>query len=114
MRGEYDAADQGTPRVSRDVPANPSAALPDGLPNGTGSASRSWLVSDDKNPLTPRVTVNRFWAHALRNRGLVKTIEDFGSQGEWPVPTPTSSTGFRSTFVESGWDVKRLLKAIVT
>jgi hypothetical protein len=108
MRGEYDKALKERP-VQPDVPAA-LGGLADGVPrNRLGLAQ--WLVSAD-NPLTARVTVNRFWAQ-LFGTGIVKTIEDFGSQGEYPTH-PDLLDWLAVGFVESGWDVKRLMKAIVT
>ena len=104
-RGAYDApgeaVDPGTP-VS--LPA-PRAEWPR---NRLGLAR--WLV-DRSNPLTARVTVNRLW-QMLFGAGLVKTAEDFGTQGERPSH-PELLDWLAVEFVESGWDVKAILKTMV-
>ncbi len=105
MRGEYDNPGElvtaGTPRA---LPA-----MADEMPrNRLGLAQ--WLV-DPQHPLTARVTVNRFWQQ-LFGIGIVKTTEDFGAQGEWPSH-PELLDWLAVEFVESGWDVKALIKTIV-
>lgn len=105
-RGMYDAPrdrlEANTPAVLPPMPAS--------LPrNRLGLAQ--WLVSEE-NPLTSRVTVNRLWQEIF-GTGLVKTAEDFGSQGEPPVNQELLDW-LAVEFRESGWDVKRLLRLLVT
>ncbi len=105
-RGLYD---QPNKKVSPGLPQ----ALPP-LPEGT-AANRlglaRWLV-DPSQPLTARVTVNRFWQMYFGS-GLVKTSENFGSQGE-PPSHPELLDWLASEFVRRGWDVRALQRLIVT
>lgn len=71
----------------------------------------NWLVAAD-NPLTARVVVNRLCKMYLGN-GISKSVDDLGSQGESPTD-PELLDWLASEFVRSGWDVKHVLRLIVT
>jgi len=126
IRGEYDK------KGVKVLPGVPSAlpALPKDAPNNRLGFAK-WLVARD-NPLTARVAVNRHW-QMLFGAGIVRTVEDFGAQGDWPshpelldwlaveFMDPFSRpplTGANDALAKgerpNGWDTKRLLKLIVT
>jgi hypothetical protein len=67
---------------------------------------------DPKNPLTARVAVNRYWQDCF-GVGIVKTAEDFGSQGEQPSH-PQLLDWMATEFIANGWDVKAMMRLIVT
>ncbi|HAA50282.1 MAG TPA: hypothetical protein DCE43_11220 [Planctomycetaceae bacterium] len=71
----------------------------------------NWII-DPANPLTARVAANRFWSH-LFGRGLVLTEEDFGTQGN-PPSHPLLLDWLATEFIRSGWNVKGLLRTIVS
>ena len=105
VRGEYDA--HGAP-VTSNVPEF-LPALPAGAPANRLSLAK-WLTSEEQ-PLTARVTVNRFW-QKLFGEGLVRTPEDFGNQGTLPTH-PQLLDWLAADFREHNWDVKRLLKQMI-
>jgi len=104
-RGQYTEKREA---VSSSVPQW-IAPLPEGVPNNRLGLA-SWLVNPD-NPLTARVTVNRFWLQHF-GTGLVKTAEDFGIQGEQPSH-PELLDWLALQFVQSGWDMKQFHKLIM-
>ena len=106
VKGAYDKyadkVDYGTPAVLPPLPAD--------APKNRLALAR-WLVSPG-HPLTARVTVNRYW-QMFFGRGLVKTTEDFGVQGE-KATHPELFDWLARDFVDGGWDVKRMMRLIVT
>ncbi len=107
-RGAYDAPRTEANRVERGVPAS----LPTLASNGSNDrlALARWATRPD-HPLTSRVAVNRLW-QMLFGTGLVETSENFGMQGGRPSH-PELLDFLARRFVDSGWDVKRMLKAVV-
>jgi Protein of unknown function (DUF1553)/Protein of unknown function (DUF1549)/Planctomycete cytochrome C len=106
-RGNFlDLGESVSPNVPTILPA---------LPNTTAQPSRldfaKWLV-DPCNPLTARVTVNRYWQKFF-GRGLVETENDFGAQGASPSH-PELLDWLAIEFVRSGWDVKHMHRLIVS
>lgn len=105
-RGDYrNKTERVFPQVPAALPPLPKGVKPDRL------ALANWLVTPD-HPLTARVAVNRFWQMYF-GLGIVKTVEDFGSQGEAPVH-PELLDWLATEFVRSGWDVKAMQRLLVT
>ncbi len=107
-RGRYEMPDKN----QKVEPAAPGCLtpMPPGVPKNRLGLGR-WLV-DPANPLTARVTVNRYWQQYFGN-GLVKTAENFGVQGELPSH-PELLDWLATQFIRDGWDIKRLQKLIVS
>jgi hypothetical protein len=106
VRGDYRNFGK---EVQPGVPAILGSLSTDTPPNRLALAR--WLV-DPNHPLTARVAVNRFWQMVF-GTGLVKTTEDFGVRGERPSH-PELLNWLACEFIESGWDVKHLMRLIVT
>jgi hypothetical protein len=106
LRGQYDKhGDPVSPGVPAVLPPMPQSDVTNRL------SFAKWLV-DAKNPLTARVTVNRFWQQFF-GTGLVKTSEDFGTRSEWPSH-PELLDWLATEFLRTGWDVKSFVRMIVS
>ena len=105
LRGSHLALDE---EVGPAVPAA-WAPLPQDAPPNRLTLAR-WLVADE-NPLTARVVANRYW-ESLFGIGLVRTVEEFGSQGEMPTH-PELLDYLATELVQQKWDVKKFLKLLV-
>jgi hypothetical protein len=104
LRGNYkvtgEKVDPGVPSVFGETPTPVHDRL----------TLANWLVSKD-NPLTARVQVNRMWEY-LFGVGIVRTSEEFGSQGDLPTH-PELLDYLAMDFMENGWDQKRLIRTLV-
>ena len=99
-RGQYDKPGE---RVHPNTPGI-LPAMPKDVPKNRLGFAR-WLV-DKRNPLTARILVNRYW-QMLFGTGLVKTVEDFGVQGEWPTH-PQLLDWLATEFMRTNWNIKKL------
>ncbi len=106
IRGVWDAKGDV---VGTGVPAVLGSLPPDAPANRLGLAH--WLVNRD-NPLTARVTTNHIW-RLVMGKGLVRTAEDFGIQGELPTH-PQLLDWLSADFMENNWDLKALIRKIVS
>lgn len=89
-----------------------SIAKPEIPPTQSGRVELAKWLTDPENPLIARVIVNRIWAQ-LTGSGLVRTLDDFGSQGERPTHPQLLDT-LAVEFIRDGWSVQRLVRRIVT
>src|SRR5262249_5395410 len=106
VRGQYDKhGEEVGPGVPSILPPLPASDVTNRL------TFARWLV-DPKHPLTARVIVNRFWQQFF-GVGIVKTAEDFGNKGEWPSH-PELLDWMATELVQSSWDVKHMIRLIVT
>ncbi len=105
-RGAYDSPGE---KVTPGIPEVLPQPRPEWPNNRLGLAR--WLTNRS-NPLMARVTVNRYW-QSYFGFGIVKTVDDFGSQGEWPAH-PELLDWLAVEFMDSGWNVKAMQKLIVT
>jgi len=103
-RGQYDRRGE---RITADTPEFLPDFPADQPRNRLGLSQ--WLTSPN-HPLTARVTVNRYW-QLMFGKGLVRTPEDFGAQGERPTH-PALLDWLARDFVDHGWNVRRLLRMI--
>ncbi len=120
MREKSASADM--PLYQRGEPSKPADAVPRGFlqvvpakgaPITTGSGRREladWIASPE-NPLTARVMTNRVWHH-LFGRGLVTSVDNFGTMGEAPS-NPALLDHLTTRFIEQGWSVKKLIREIM-
>jgi hypothetical protein len=104
-RGVYNVRSE---KVESSTPENILPFPSDYPRNRLGLAK--WLVNEN-NPLTSRVTINRYWQMIFGN-GIVKTTGDFGVQGELPTH-PELLDWLAAEFIESGWDLRSMLKLMV-
>ncbi len=108
VRGEFnkptDAVERGVPQVLTDHPIRIKES-------SSGRLELAKWMTDEKNPLTARVMVNRIWMHLLGN-GIVRSPENFGATGTAPTH-PELLDYLALEFMDNGWSVKKLIREIV-
>jgi len=110
-RGDFTRPDKAAGRLEPNVFAAIAPSLPAGGKARTRLDLAKWLV-DPRNPLTPRVTINRIWMRYF-GRGIVETEEDFGTQGAQPTH-PELLDWLAGEFIRQGWSMKSMHRLIVT
>ena len=114
-RGDYaqpkEKVTAGTPAVLPQLPTSPGEHASAGVRPATRLDLANWMTMRE-HPLTARVEVNRLW-QIFFGTGLVATPADFGAQGQYPSH-PDLLDWLAVDFMDHGWDVKRLIKQIVT
>ena len=108
IRGNPGVLGDSVPRGFLRAASKSSSTIPAGRSGRLELAD--WLTNRD-NPLTARVFVNRVWMH-LFGEGLVRTVDDFGQQGERPTHPELLDT-LAVRFMEEGWSVKKLVRLLV-
>jgi Protein of unknown function (DUF1553)/Protein of unknown function (DUF1549)/Planctomycete cytochrome C len=108
VRGDPHRLGAVAPRGFLSVVDSPSPKIAEGH---SGRAELARWMTDPKNPLTARVFVNRAWMH-LFGEGLVRTVDNFGVQGEKPSH-PELLDALAIRFVEEGWSTKRLIRTLI-
>jgi len=110
IRGEAERIGPAVPRgflSTFDVPG-----IPPIQPNESGRLELAEWLTSPKNPLTPRVIVNRVWEH-LFGQGIVSTVDNFGVKGDVPA-NPELLDHLASEFINAdGWSIKKLVRSIV-
>ncbi len=109
IRGEAERLGPTVPRgflTAFEVPGAPAVN-----PSQSGRLELAQWLTSPRNPLTPRVVVNRVWQH-LFGRGIVSTVDNFGTTGDAPS-NPELLDHLATRFVRDGWSIKRLVRAIV-
>lgn len=109
IRGEAEKTGPTVPRGFLTTFDVPGAAKVN--PKQSGRLELAEWLASPKNPLTPRVAVNRVWSH-LFGRGIVSTVDNFGVNGDVPA-NPELLDHLATLFIADGWSVKKLVRAIV-
>jgi hypothetical protein len=109
IRGEAEKLGPVMPRGFLSLLTVPDA--PKVNPRQSGRLELAQWLTSTRNPLTPRVMANRVWQH-LFGEGLVRSVDNFGTTGDLPSH-PNLLDHLAAKFVEGGWSVKKLVRAVV-